>query len=305
MDVTEMQKVLSGVQADPVVGEKGVKEEVKPTPSVSPTAPVAEPVKPADDPEAQIEGLKAELARRKGNAEEVKRLEAQLEYMRGQLDTVLKSKEQDPITTALSKMDDETLITRKDEWQEELISLRGKFDRAEELNDTTAMQELGARITNARRIIKAIQLEDRSRVERKMSSQKEVEEVTDRITRELTSMRDIIVKAQPGMDNEESDLWKAGELEFKTYPEVMRRLGPMASTVAVALAILKNPELAGKKQDTEVRKEVLNSLEKGLKKALTPGTKATASSPTPVEYTVETGEGLAAFNRLVDKYKGG
>ena len=260
----------------------------------------------AEDAEKRIKGLQAELSRRKGNAEKVEQLQSELAYMKGQLDTLTKSKgTTNELSDVISKMDEETLLERKDQWTEELASLRGKFDRAEEQGDTEQMQNLGSRIAHARKIMKAIQTEDRTRSETKRTQHEQKSTEAETVKAELTGMFTTVTELHPEFLDENSDLWNAGQEQFNAYPILMEKLGGAAQVVAAALAIVKHPELVSQQSSTEVRKEVLHNIDKGLSKALSVGTRLTPGRTTATpNIAVDTAENLAAFNRMVEKVKG-
>lgn len=279
--------------------------------SSAPTESEPEDEKPAspEDAQARIKGLEAELKRRKGNAERVSELEEQLAYMKGQLDSLEKSKQNesasDKLVSAVQKLSDEDLISKQTDWEEELSSLRAKYDRAEEVGDQSNMQALAQKIAYAKQLIKTLRVEDKSRSERKRSEQENIQSSEQAVRTELGDMVDTVMELHPDFKDKDSALWKAGNDEFAAYPEVMARLGPVAQLVAAAMAIVKHPELTGAKNAAAARSEVLNNLDKGFKKALHKGGGSAPSVGRTMDYSVETGDGLAAFNRMVDRIKGG
>lgn len=262
-----------------------------------------------EDYEARIKGLQAELGRRKGNAERVEQLEQELAYLKGQLDTLTKTKAtesvQEKLTAALQKLTDEDLISKQTDWEEELSSLRAKYDRAEELGNSDTMEHLAQKIAYAKQLIKAMRVEGSTRSERRHSEQEAIANAGQVLESELGTMFEVVTENHPDFKDPESELWKAGEEEYNAYPLLMERLGPAAQVVAAAMAIVKRPELVGAKTSTSVRKDVIANIDKGLTKALHKGGANAPSTGRATNYNIDSSEGLAAFEAMVTRIKGG
>lgn len=258
--------------------------------------------------EARIKGLQAELSRRKGNADKVEELTNELTYMKGQLDTLAAAKTttsaEDKFLEAVQKLDDEALVSKQGDWEEEIASLRGKFDRAEELGDVEKMNSIAQKIANAKWVITKLRTETLNRSERRVNERTNQQTEFESLQSELGEMYDTVREQFPDFTNEESELWKAGKAEFDSHPVLMSKLGVAGQVVAAAMAIVKNPDLAGGKETGEVRKELIETIDKGLTKALRTGGSAPRMQQ-QTSFDVESGDGLAAFNKLVDRYKGG
>lgn len=312
-DSPEFQAMLTGSKPDPEPDTKDVKPEPK---AVSSTAPADKDDDPLDkeaktpaELEAQVRGLKAELKRRQGNAEKIAELEQELAYVTGKLEVLATKKatdsQTDELNTALQGLDDSTLSSKEIDWSAELTSALSKYDRAEEIGNTEEMGRQAQRIYNAKRVIKAIRAEVVARTERKVTQNKEQEQEATTLKTELDTMVNVIKELAPEMLVEGSELWKAGKAEYDAHPAMMKRMGPAGELVAAALAVVKNPHLVGAKSAKEVRKSVLDQIDKGFGKALKTGGAAAPSTGRTMDLNVGTREGMEAFNKVVEQIKGG
>lgn len=322
----EFEKLVANAKAE---APTGAKEPVAPKPDVKPEKPDAssasEPAKegvdetPVDESnedegepdspatlKARVRGLQAELARRKGNAEKVNELEVQLARVQGQLEQINRAPRGDSPTLeeAIKKLDDRALIGKQTDWDDELADARARYAQAEERGDDKALERQGQRIAYAKKVLSAIRLENLERTDQKNLSANQQRDEQTKVKTELDSMYSSLTTEFPDFQDKDSELWKAGNDEFLAHPEIMKRLGASGEIVAAALAILKNPELIRQKSEVTARQEVVGKLEQGVKRALKSG----ASSPTTgrtVIPQVTSGEGLARFNEMVDRIKGG
>lgn len=304
-------------KADPV--EEKPKDEpktdVKETKEASSAPEPEEEVEPVEGDEteetpdklkARIRGLQAELTRRKGNAEKVNELEVQLSRVQGQLEQLNRAPKSNEtaLEDAIKKLDDRALVSKQTDWDDELADARARYAQAEDRGDEKAMERHGSRINYAKKVLSAIRVESLERVERKQQTADAVKDEQAKVKTELDSMYSVLTESYPDFQDNTSELWKAGDAEYKAHPEIMKRLGAAGEIVAAAMAVLKNPNLVTQTTESSARREVVNKLEAGVKKALRSG----ASSPTTgrtVVPQVSTGEGLAKFNEMVDRIKGG
>ena len=321
-----LASIKPGVKADEAKPE--AKAEEKPAPAekkdVKPADKPKEPASSAenteddtedgddDSPEklkARVRGLQAELARRKGNADKVNELELQLAKVQGQLEEAAKrTAETKPktIETAIRELDTKTLIAKQTDWEDELADARARYAAAEDRGDKDSMTEHGQRISYAKTVLSAIRTETLERGERKQKEDADAQSEATTIRAEFDAMYEVLDTQFPEFKDKDSALWKAGNKEYLDHPKIMQRLGPAGEIVAAALAVVKNPDLIGKKvkDESSVRKEVVRNLETGLKKALSTGAGAPSTGRTVVP-SVDTGDGLAEFNKMVDRIKGG
>jgi len=110
----------------------------------------------------------------------------------------------------------------------------------------------------------------------------------------------------PDFSEQGSEAWTAGNTEYENHPVLMSQLGPVGEIVAAAMAIVRNPDLLGKHTSSAARKTLIGSLEKSVKKSLSTGASAKAMTPT-VDHAaaVSSPEGLANFNAMIERMKGG
>jgi len=256
-----------------------------------------------EDPEqlkAQIEGLKAELGRRKGNADQVERLSAELESLK----TQVKSTKTTDELAWIQQLDDDGLASKHTDWDDELADARARYGQAEEAGNDRAMAQQGQRILTAKKYLAAFRKETLARVTRRSQEAEDARRESTSIQDEVSEMYDYVSEAYPDLLKEGTPLWKAGDAEYRAYPALMSRLGPLGQIVAASLAISKHPDLVGKKGSAVARKEVINDLEKSVKRSLSTGASAPSPSPTAT-FDVSSPDGLAQFNAAIEKIKGG
>lgn len=290
---------------DNLVAPKADKVEAKDVKEseVSSTPAKVEPEEKVVDPEAQIKGLKAELSRRQGNADKVHELEVELARLQGELKA--KPTTTDPVVEAIQKLDDKDVFDRQTDWEAELSIATAKWERADENQNQDALRLAGERITRAKTMLSLLRREVMDRADRKHTTRVTQEKETQTITSELTGMYDAVAEAFPDFQTEDSELWKAGKEVYDANPTLMAKLGPAGEVVAAAMAIVKHPNLV-KGGDAATRKQVLKNIDKGFGKVLSTGG-ASPSSSGKVDYSTAVGsaEGLAKFEDMITKLKGG
>ena len=307
LDDPRVAEFLAKAQGDPVKPQAD-SEGVKPKPAASP-APVKPDDKSDDESEdetaeqlkAQRDGLKAELARRKGNSDQVEALRAELAAVKEKL-----AKPTENEFSWIVKLDNDALASKQTDWDDELADARSKYGRAEEAGDERAMERQGQRILQAKKTLSAFRRETLDRTKRNQDEAEELRTQTQSIRSEIDAMRDTVETQLPDLLDHDSALWKAGNEEFNAHPELMARLGPLAEIVAAAMAVVRNPDLRGGKSTSKVRKEVISNLDKGIKRSLSTGASAPTTSRA-VDYSgaINSGDDLMKFNAMIDKFKGG
>lgn len=281
------------------------KPDVKPKPAASSAAPSdkaesAEPETP-EDLKAQIKGLQAELSRRRGNSERVEALEQELQTMKSKLDAPASNE-----FAWIKKLDEDDIVSKQTDWDDELADARARYARAEENGDERALEKHGHRILQAKRVLSAFRKETQDRTKQAMQSQQDQQSEFETIRSEITDMQETVNTLVPDVLVRDSEAWLAGKEEYDSHPVLMKQLGPLGEVVACAMAILRNPDLASKKSSSSARKDVIGSLEKSVKKALVTGA-STSHTPRNVDYSgaISSGDDLAKFNAMIDKIKGG
>lgn len=308
LDDPRMAEFLSAVKA-PKPEPKAEKADVKPEVPASSAETKPEGKDDADLDEspdhlkARIRGLQAELTRRKGNSDRVEALEAELQDLR---EKVNKPAAQTSEFDWIMKLDDEALASKQTDWDDELADARAKYGRAEEAGDERAMERQGQRIITAKKTLSAFRKETLDRTKRMQAEADAAKSEAQSIHSEISAMHEVVSENFPEMLDQSSELWQAGNKIFNSHPALMARLGPLGQVVAAALAVVQHPELSVKRGSVGARREVLGTLEKSVKKALSTG----ASAPTTtrsVDYmgAVDSGDNLAKFNAMIDRIKGG
>lgn len=315
-DLAVFESALSGKQPNTDTSKKDVVDKDSKKEVVSSTKDESESdsdgeTEPAtvEEAQAKIKALQKELARRKGNAEKVGQLEQELSSMKSQLESLTKASKrterENELSEAVKQLSDKELVEKRIDWDEKLASLRSRYDRAEEYGDRDKLSTLEQQIAAAKSVLAALHLEERSRYDRQRTEKDKQAKAEEGIRGELSSMYETLIELHPSFKEKDSPLWEAGNAEFQAYPVLMEQLGPVAQLVASAMAIVKHPELVGGKKESEIRKRTIETIGNGLRKAVNKGTGSAPSNNAPLEFNVESGDGLAAFNRLVDRVKGG
>lgn len=250
---------------------------------------------------AQRDGLKAELARRQGNSAKVDELEQELAAIKTKLTAPTESK-----FSWVRKLDDDALASKHTDWDDELSDARAKYGRAEEAGDERAMERQGQRILAAKETLSAFRKETLDRTRREAADAEANSREAQSIQSEIDEMHDAVADAYPEMLTKGSEQWEAANKEFIEHPKLMQQLGPLGEIVAIAMSHIRNPELGGKKTASAARKDVLGKLDKGIKRSLSTGATA-PSTQRSVDYTGAVGDadGLAKFNAMIDRFKGG
>ena len=292
-----------------IQGKEAESTDVKPNAEgSSPAAKAEKPDEKPDEPadlEAQVKGLKAELARRSGNADKVDELEKQLQYALGRLDEVSKSatKETDPFISAVKEADEKTLISKQADWEDELADARARLVRAEENNDEAAVEKATNRLRRAKYSLSTIRGELVDRADTNSKNRATLESEAGKIKEELEMMYTAVEEKYPDFQNPESELWKAGNDEFLKHGTILRKLGPAGEIVAAAMAIIKQGK--GEENALDVRKNTIRKIESGLNKAFRAGSGSPTTNKTVNVEQVSSADGLANFNAFIDKIKGG
>lgn len=285
--------------AAPKQQETGEKKAASPAASAG-EQDTNEDTDPVKALEAQVEGLKAELSRRRGNSERVEVLEQQLEELRIQ---AKKGAENDAYAWVM-KLDDDDLVSKQTDWEDELADARARYGRAEEAGDEKSLERHGQRILVAKKTLAAFRKEGLARVTRRQKEAVDTENEVNSIQEEITSMHSAVTEAYPDLLKQDTPLWKAGDQEFRSHPALMKRLGPLGEVVAAAMAIVKNPTLVQAKGVAAGRKTVIDGLEKAVKSQLSTGASAPRVNAAP-EINIDSQEGLARFEAMIAKLKGG
>ena len=316
------KQMLAGIKPKDAPAEKVektvVKADVKPGPEPSSgkdTTVAKDKAEPDDEsPEAlkaKIKGLEMEVGRRKGQHDRVEKLETEIADLKKRQTEPVDDSPDARLKAAIAKLDSDGIIEKKVEWEEEQSDARIALRLSEKDGDVKGQQEATQRIVNARKVLKAL---EQGRIALDKSTQK-AETSEKEFVRSLEGEVDGIVKdayeLYPDIKNPDSELFKAGDAEFRKRPHLMKAMGQtMGELVSLAYAILRNPELVatkGGKPAENVRKDLMKNLDETTSKAFLKGGGSTGTKPSPVNYSelVQTGTtGVADFEKLVARVKG-
>jgi len=278
---------------------KEVKVGLKDKPEAKVTAEVE-----ADDNDVSVKGLKLELKRvrdMKGEAlKDVQTLREDVANLKGQVEVLRSGSPGDQTVKAKAKLDkysDEDLLTGETEWTETLAEAASAIDKAKANQDDGALTEATHRRDVARatvNLIKAV-LHDRSKPKDKPVQEKQpdgqagaqagAEVDVEGLKGEVDSLYSQAYKTFPDLKDKKSGLWEAGNKAFNENKNLKSVLGPLAELVAVATAIVRNPELIGNRGSAgEARKELLQEITDTANQALRKGSGTTASSGKTINF---------------------
>lgn len=245
----------------------------------------------------QIGGLKAELSRRKGQADKVAVLESKIDELTQRLasNTVQPGKQVDAVSEAIDKLDDKALIDRQTDWEEELVESRISLSQA---MDDTSKKEASDRVKWAKHVLGKIRVSLKDRVLSQMHQSINQRDNTAQIQNEVNTLFDTVSQRYPELADRQSELWKSAKDEYDTLPNTMRALGELGEIVAVAAAIGKNPALVTKNGNE--RKELLNELSTLSTRAPRGRTSADFTKGVNVESM-----SLPDFEKYIEKLKAG
>jgi hypothetical protein len=288
----------NGSSPEPQSTEKAAEPDAKEGPSI-------------EELQAKIKGLEAELGRRKGNADKIAQLESELEKVKAQREQTESGDDASRLASAIERLSTDALLEKKTEFMDEMADARADLKAAEREGDLKVQQEAAMRILRARKIIvqldKALIGRNKAELDKattEAATLKKLKEQSDSLITDAYEMLPDLMK--DGKPNEQSEVWKAGDAEFRKRPELMASLGPFGELVSLAYALLKNPSLIpGGKADT--RKELLTELENKTSKAFIKGSAAPTKKEAVPDYEtmVGTPEGRAAFEKAVEAAKSG
>ena len=187
----------------------------------------------------------------------------------------------------LAKYNDRELVKLQMQWEDERDTARGS-------DDATALGKAKANI-------EAIRLELHERTSSQAAKASEDKADNDAVLTEAATLIKEAVDAWPDLKNEDSDIFKAAQVEFQSKPRVYKQLGVFADMVAVTAAVAKNPKLIGTGRDKAVRKEVVGEIQKAAEKAVHAGGGGTGVKPS-VDIDSMSGEDIEA---MAEKIKAG
>lgn len=291
---------LSGEPTSEVKEEKDVKE-----PTVSSTDSTEE-VEAGDSEslKAKLAGLQAELTRvrkqKTGNEGEASTLRETIAEMQGQLKVLREGKTEKTLQDKVGALTYEQVQDNAISWTDELADARAVSRQAERDQDNEALRVASQRIDTARKMLKVYDTEKQARAVRVSESTKTEGEQKSALSTEMTALFAQTQEAIPELNDQTSEVWKAGQAEYKAYPRIMARLGPLGEVLAVAAAIAKNPSLVGKKAAAKLLANLEDVTDKAFQKG---GAAPRLSISKPVSITSQ--KDLSDFEAQVQAVKMG
>lgn len=285
---------------------KGVTKE-------SPSSDTPNETKEASDDESDdlatlknsIRGLKAELSRVRGqrstSESEASELKERLARMEGRLEEIKGSQQNVSAQESIKRLNDEKLLDMDTAYEDELADARAVARLAERDNDQEGIAKANQRITHARQMRTLIKADLARRSEEKVSTRNNAAEEEASLAGELETLFTDMYKTAPELADRNSELWKAGQAEYKKLPNLTKKLGPLGELIATAAAIAKNPQLLSKK----ATEKVLDDIEKITDKAFQKGGTAPKAGSKSSNFTLNNAADVADFEAQVRAVKMG
>lgn len=284
--------------------ETGVKKE-----SPSTEAKVEEPddtdTEDLDTLKNSIRGLKAELSRVRGqrthSETEASDLKERLARMEGRLEELKGSQQSTSAQDSLKQLDETKLLELDTAYEDELADARAVARLAERDGDTDGVAKANQRINHARQMRTLIKAETAKRVENKAIAKRSASDEESALGGELESLFTDVYKAAPELADKNSEIWKAGQEEYRKLPTLTKKLGPLGELIATAAAIAKNPHLISKKTTEKVLSDIESLVEKGFQKGGTAPKAGTKVS----NFNLNNQQDVASFEEMVRNVKTG
>lgn len=252
-----------------------------------------------------IRGLKAELSRVRGqrssSESEASELKERLARMEGRLEEIKGSQQSTSAQDSLKKLSDEKLLDMDTAYEDELADARAVARLAERDGDTDGITKANQRIQQARQMRTLIKSAIAQRTEERAVSRKSVSEEEASLSSELESLFTDVYAAAPELANKESEIWKAGQAEYKKLPTLTKKLGPLGELIATAAAIAKNPNLVSKK----ATEKILDDIEKVAEKSFQKGGTAPKAGVKTGPISINNAKDVADFEEMVRNIKTG
>ena len=200
---------------------------------------------------AKLAGLQAELTRvrkqKSGGEGETNTLRETLANLEGQVKVLREQKTATTLQDKVAALSDEQVQENETLWQDELMDARVLVRMAERDNDPEGITKANARIDIAKKMQKLYNQEQSSRLALRSEQTKAQGELKSTLATEVDTLFKNTYESIPELKDPESEIWKAGQAEFKRYPALMKQLGPLGEMMAVASAVARNPGLVSKK----------------------------------------------------------
>lgn len=275
---TRSEEALAVKEDTTTVEETGVKT----TPG---SPPEPDPIVEPEDLKAKLAGLQAELARvrkqKSGGEGEAASLKEALANLEGQVKVLRESKTTATLEERVAALSDEQVQDNEILWRDELTDARVLARMAERDNDPDGVAKANARIDTARKMQKLYDTVQRTRSVTQAETVKAQGEYKNVLSTEVDTLFNTTYASIPELKDTESEIWKAGQVEYKLYPTLMKQLGPLGEMIAVASAVAKNPQLVSKKSAAKLLADIEDVADKTFQKGGT-APRMALSKPTVV-----------------------
>lgn len=252
-----------------------------------------------------IRGLKAELSRVRGqrtsSESEASDLKERLARMEGRLEEIKGSQHSTSAQDSLKRLNDEKLLDMDTAYEDELADARAVARLAERDGDTDGIAKANQRISQARQMRTLIKAEVARRTEEKVTTRKSASEEETALSGELENLFTDMYKVAPELADKNSELWKAGQAEYRKLPTLTKKLGPLGELIATAAAIAKNPNLLSKK----ATEKILNDIEQVAEKSFQKGGTAPKAGIRTGPISINNSKDVADFEEMVRNIKTG
>lgn len=274
--------------------------DVKEIPTGS--SPASEEVVEPEDLKAKLAGLQAELTRvrkqKSGGEGESLALREALANLEGQVKVLRETKTTSSLQEKVAALTDDQVQDNEILWQDELTDARVLARMAERDGNPEEVAKANARIDIARKMQKLYDTEKGSRALARTEAIKVQGAFKDTLSTEVEALFHSTHEAIPELKDTESEIWKAGQAEYKRYPALMKQLGPLGEMLAIASAVAKNPTLVSKKSAAKLLSNLEDVADKTFQKGGT-APRVSVNKPT----TVNSQKDLSDFEAQVAAIK--
>jgi chromosome segregation ATPase len=256
-----------------------------------------------------IRGMKAEMSRvrnlKSASENEAGSLKERLANLEGRL-TELKEAQPSGKSAqdSIKKLSEEKLIELHTSYDDELADARTVARMAERDGDREGIAHANQRIDNARKMLNLLKGEENVRMRESSRSARDADDESTRLGGELESLFTDVFKAAPELSDHDSDLWKAGQEEYRKLPTLTKKMGPIGELIATAAAIAKNPGLIGKKSSEKAVEKMLDNIEAVADKSFNRGGTAPQAGKV-ASYNLKSTEDVMSFEEEVNRIKRG
>lgn len=254
----------------------------------------------------RVRGMKAEMSRIRGQRSasdsEAGALKERLAKLEGRLEERESQHSGNSAKDNIKKLSEDKLIELHTAYEDELADARAVARNAERDGDRENIVAANQRIDNARKMLNLLKGEENVRMRESVSQAKEAGDENTRLGSEIETLFAEVFQAAPELADTNSELWKAGQAEYKKLPVLTKKLGPLGELIATATAIAKNPQLLKAKNSTQISK-VLDTIEAVADKSFNKGGAAPTQGVARKSYQINSQKDALDFEAEVNRVK--